>query len=88
MEISVVFEFDSTNSSSADTSLDTFRFYQKFQLKQLATWQFKEVLKETEEENIWMTVEKMGKEKESSKERGRNINYADRRSMLQKSLRL
>ena len=30
MTISVVFEFNSTNSSSADTNLDTFRFYQKF----------------------------------------------------------
>ena len=30
MKISVVFEFNSTNSSSADTNLDTFRFYQKF----------------------------------------------------------
>ena len=30
MKISVVFEFNSTNSSSADTNLDTFSFYQKF----------------------------------------------------------
>ena len=30
MKISVVFEFNSTNSSSADTNLNTFRFYQKF----------------------------------------------------------
>ena len=30
MKISVAFEFNSTNSSSADTNLDTFRFYQKF----------------------------------------------------------
>ena len=30
MKISVVVEFDSTNISSADTNLDTFRFYQKF----------------------------------------------------------
>ena len=29
-KISVVFEFNSTNSSSADTNLATFRFYQKF----------------------------------------------------------
>ena len=33
MKISVVFEFNGTNSSSAGTNLDTFRFYQKFQLK-------------------------------------------------------
>ena len=32
-KISVVFEVNSTNNSSADTSLDTFRFYQKFKLK-------------------------------------------------------
>ena len=30
MKNSVTFEFNSTNSSSADTNLDTFRFYQKF----------------------------------------------------------
>ena len=30
MKISAVFEFNSTNSSSADTNLDTFRLYQKF----------------------------------------------------------
>ena len=30
MKISVVCEFNSTNSSSADTNLATFRFYQKF----------------------------------------------------------
>ena len=30
MKIIVVFEFNSTNSSSADTNMDTFRFYQKF----------------------------------------------------------
>ena len=30
MKISVAFEFNSTNSSSADTNLDTLRFYQKF----------------------------------------------------------
>ena len=30
VKISVVFEFNSTNSSSADTNQDTFRFYQKF----------------------------------------------------------
>ena len=30
MKIRVVFEFNSTNSSSADTNLDNFRFYQKF----------------------------------------------------------
>ena len=28
MEISVVFEFNSTNSTSADANVDTFRFYQ------------------------------------------------------------
>ena len=27
----------------------------------VATWQFKEALKETEKENIWMVVEKMRK---------------------------
>ena len=32
MKIRVVFEFNSTNSSSADTNLDNFRFYQKFQI--------------------------------------------------------
>ena len=30
MKISVVFEINGTNSSSADTNLDTFNFYQKF----------------------------------------------------------
>ena len=30
MKISAVFEFNSTNSFSSDTKLDTFRFYQKF----------------------------------------------------------
>ena len=30
MKISVVLEFNSTNSSSADTNLATFRVYQKF----------------------------------------------------------
>ena len=30
MKISVLFEFNSTNSCSADTNLDTSRFYQKF----------------------------------------------------------
>ena len=30
MKISFVFEFNGTNSSSADTNLDTFIFYQKF----------------------------------------------------------
>ena len=60
MKISVVFEFNSTNSSSADTNLATFRFYQKF----YKTWQFKkESLKETEKENILMAVEKMSKRK-------------------------
>ena len=65
MKISAVFEFNSTNSSSADTNLDTFRFYQKFYkvARYLATWQFKEGLKETEKENIWMAVEKMRKGK-------------------------
>ena len=29
MKISAVFEFNSTNSSSADTNRDTLRFYQK-----------------------------------------------------------
>ena len=30
LNISVVLEFSSINSFSADTNLDTFRFYQKF----------------------------------------------------------
>ena len=30
MKISAVFEFNSTNSSSVDTNMGTFRFYQKF----------------------------------------------------------
>ena len=30
MKISFVLEFNSTNSFSADTNLDTFRYYQKF----------------------------------------------------------
>ena len=30
MNISVAFEFNSTDTSSADTNQDTFRFYQKF----------------------------------------------------------
>ena len=30
LKSSVAFEFNRINSSSADTSLDTFRFYQKF----------------------------------------------------------
>ena len=62
MKISVVFEFNSTNSSSADTNLATFRFYQKFYnvARERATWQFKKV-KETEKENNLMAVEKMSK---------------------------
>ena len=35
-----------------------------------------------------MAVEKMRKVKKILKERGTDINYADRRSMLQKSLKL
>ena len=31
--------------------------------KQLATWQFKEGLKETQRQNIWIAVDKMGKGK-------------------------
>ena len=50
---------------------------------------FQEGLKETEKENIWMAVEKNDKnKKENLKEKGRDINYAERRSMLQKSLEL
>ena len=30
MKISIVSEFNNTNSSSTDSNLDTFRFYQKF----------------------------------------------------------
>ena len=30
IKISFAFEFNSTNSSSADTNLDNYRFYQKF----------------------------------------------------------
>ena len=59
MSVSFVIEFNSTNSSSADTNLDTFRFYQQI----VATWQFKEGLKEAEKENIWIAVEKMRKRK-------------------------
>ena len=33
IKVSFEFEFNSTNSSSADTNLDTFRFYQNFYLK-------------------------------------------------------
>ena len=33
LKIRVVFEFNSTNSSSADTNLDTFKFFQKWQLR-------------------------------------------------------
>ena len=65
MKISVVFEFNNTISSSPDTKLDTFRFYQKFHkvARYLATWQFKEGLKETEKENILTAVEEMRKGK-------------------------
>ena len=49
---------------------------------------FKEGLKETEKENVWMAVEKMRKGKKGSKEKRRDINYAERRSMLQKCLKL
>ena len=51
MKISVVFEFNSTNSSSADTNLATFRFYQKFYkvVRSLATWQFKRKFKKNRE---------------------------------------
>ena len=73
IKISVAFEFNSTNSSKADTNLDTFRFYQKG-------------LKETDNQNIWVTVVKIRKGTKSLKEKG--INYAERRSMLQKSLKL
>ena len=62
MKISFAFEFNSNNSSSAGTNLDTFRFYQKFYrylARYLATWQSKEGLKETEKENIWIAAEKM-----------------------------
>ena len=70
MKISVVFEFNSINSSSADTNLDTLAFIKNF--RQLATWQFKESLKETEKENIWMAVEKMRKgEKKFERKRKR-----------------
>ena len=64
MKISVVFEFNSTNSSSADTNLDTSRFYQKFYkvARYLASY-FGGRCKETEQENIWMAVEKMKKGK-------------------------
>ena len=74
MKISVVFEFNSTNSSSADTNLATFRFYQKFYIvdRWLATWQFKkESLKETEKENILMAVEKMSKRKRKFERKGK-----------------
>ena len=45
IKISFVFEFNSTNKYKV--------------ARQLATWQFKEGLKETEKENIWMAVEKI-----------------------------
>ena len=66
IKISFVFEFNSTNSFSAHTNLDTFRFYQKILMKvarQLANLQLKEGLKEIENEKIWMAVEKMRKGK-------------------------
>ena len=56
MKINAVFECNSANSSPADANQDTVRFYQKCQLKLaclLTTWQFREGLKETENENIW-----------------------------------
>ena len=53
-----------------------------------SNWQFREGLKETEKENIWMAVEKMRKGKRKFERKGRDINYAERRSMLQNSLKL
>ena len=73
IKVSVAFEFNSTHSSKADTNLDTFRFHQKD-------------LKETNKQNIWVEVVKMRKGIKSSKEK--YINYAERRPMLQKSLKL
>ena len=62
MKISVVFEFNNTNSSSADIKTWAPSDFIK-NSKQLATWQLKEGLRETEKENIWMPVGKMRKEK-------------------------
>ena len=46
MNISAVFKFNSTSSSSADTNGTPSDFIKNF--RQLATWQFNESLKETE----------------------------------------
>ena len=63
MKVSVVFEFNSTNNSSADTNLERrhqpghLQILSKVLIKvarELATWQFKEELEETK---ILMVVE-------------------------------
>ena len=83
MKINAIFKYNSTNNPSTDNNLDTVRFYQKCQLKQLgsqvATWRFKEGLKETDKVNIWQKWRKRDKEKEISKEKRRDVTYAERR---------
>ena len=64
MEISPVFECDSTNSSSADTNLDTVRFYRKCQLKQLASYlAVQGRFKRNREEIYLLAMEKMRQRK-------------------------
>ena len=63
-------------SSSADTKTEKLRpeYLQILsKIRQLATRQFKEDLKETTREKIQVAVEKMKKEKERLKEKGRDM---------------
>ena len=91
MKISAILKCYSTNSSLADTNLRHCQILLEILVKvarigsQLATWQFKEGLKETEKENIWWQWKKLDKEKENSKEKRRDGTYAERRWELRKS---
>ena len=90
MKISVVFEFNSTNSSSADTNLDTSRFYQKFYkvARYLASYLGGRCKRNREGKHLDGSGENEKRKKKVRKKKEEIQNYADRRWMLQKSLKL
>ena len=88
MKISAILECNSTNSSSAETNLDTVRFYQKCQLKQLGQvasyFAFQEKFKRNREGKYLVAMEKMRQGNRKFERKKTDITYAQRR-WIQKS---
>ena len=86
MKISAIIECYNTNSSLADTNLDTVRFYQMLVKCYLASYLVVQgSFKRNREGKYLVAVEKMRKGKKTSEEKRRDVTYAERRWKLQKS---